>query len=171
MLRTFDQGHGLSSVLLSPDGKTIATFGTDGTARLWNGATGNPIGNPLKHDGPVQESAFSPKGQALVLAYQDGGWQVWDAQTGEPIGDENREGTLTEALGFPPDGNNLRLLGKNGTLKEVDSSWMSPTDPKELLARSRVAGLCEVNAGGSLDPVSEDDWIKDWRQAREDSRP
>jgi WD40 repeat protein len=171
MAKTLSHGHALSNVLFSPDGSRIATVGTDGTVRLWDGQTGDPVGDPLKHEGPAQDSAFSPKGQALVLAYQDGGWQVWDPKTGEPIGDETQEGVLIEGLGFAADGTTLRLLDKKGNLKTLDSSWMGPMDPDQLLLRSRVAGLCAVDSSGSLDPVSTDSWMKDWRQIPTGANP
>ena len=40
------------SAAFSPDGKRIVTASLDKTARVWDAATGQPIGEPLKgHDG------------------------------------------------------------------------------------------------------------------------
>ena len=36
------------SAAFSPDGKRIVTASSDKTARLWDAATGKPIGEPLK---------------------------------------------------------------------------------------------------------------------------
>ncbi|HVM31609.1 MAG TPA: protein kinase [bacterium] len=170
-VKSFAHGHALSGVLFSPKGDRVASLGSDGTARLWDVATGKPAGNPLQHAGPLQDWAFSPGGQALVLAYQDGGWQVWDAKTGEPIGDETQEGLLIVELGFSPDGKTLRLLDKKGGLKTLDSSWMDPLDADALLLKSKVAGLCEVDAGGTLAPLSTDAWVKDFKQVAGSRNP
>ena len=39
------------SVAFSPDGKTILTGSFDKTARLWDAATGRPLGQPMEHSG------------------------------------------------------------------------------------------------------------------------
>ena len=39
------------SAALSPDGKRIVTASVDKTARIWDAASGKPIGEPLKGHG------------------------------------------------------------------------------------------------------------------------
>ena len=48
-----EHSDGVWSVAFSPDGKTILTGMLDKTARLWDAATGRPIGQPLRAFGPV----------------------------------------------------------------------------------------------------------------------
>ena len=50
----------------SPDGKTLATAGDDGTARLWNLATGQQIRSLTIGSVPVISVAFSPDGKTLA---------------------------------------------------------------------------------------------------------
>ena len=51
----------------SPDGKTILTGSDDGTARLWDAATGRPVGPPIRARGEDRRPcvAFSPDGKLV----------------------------------------------------------------------------------------------------------
>ena len=56
------------SAAFSPDGTRIVTASYDKTARVWDAATGQPIGEPLKgHDGAVSSAALAPTASASSL--------------------------------------------------------------------------------------------------------
>ena len=72
----------MSSAAFSPDGKRIVTASEDKTARIWDAATGRPIGEPLEgHEKEVTSAAFSPDGKRIVTASEDKTARVWDAET------------------------------------------------------------------------------------------
>ncbi|HEX8115546.1 MAG TPA: TIR domain-containing protein, partial [Kofleriaceae bacterium] len=80
-------GHreGVWAAAFSPDGTRVVTAGGDGTARIWDARTGQPVTGPLQHQDVVRAVAFSPDGTRVVTASEDNTARVWDARTGLPV--------------------------------------------------------------------------------------
>jgi hypothetical protein len=55
----------------------VLTASIDGTARVWEAATGKPIGEPLRHEKEVYSAAFSPDGRFVLTASRGGTARVW----------------------------------------------------------------------------------------------
>lgn len=92
LLRHAAQGAGVEAIdelvyaNWSPDGSKILATGADNMARLWDAATGRPIGQPMPHLAYILAMAFSPDSKLVVTGSMDRTAQLWDAATGEPLG-------------------------------------------------------------------------------------
>jgi WD40 repeat protein len=71
------EGRGLGGPAWSPDGTRIATAGEDGTARIWDAATGEGLATIAGHIGEVTDVAWSPGGTRIATAGLDGVVKVW----------------------------------------------------------------------------------------------
>ncbi len=99
--------------VFSHDGTRVATASRDGTARLWNAATGAPLGRPAKHEGPVLRVRFSPDDTKLATASRDGTARVWDARTAKPGQLIPLDSPVVD-VAFDPNGRRILAAGEDG---------------------------------------------------------
>jgi WD40 repeat protein len=123
----------LLGAVFSPDSKRFVTVGGNGTIRLWDTATCDPIGverlatNPdngrfiLNNITTAHSAAFSADGKYLAVAYEDGAIAFWDAAT-------MRDMTIFQAhppdtlrtVCFSPDGARLASTATDGSVRFWD---------------------------------------------------
>ena len=65
------------SAAFSPDGRRVVTASYDKTARLWDAATGKPIGDLVGHTDNLVSAAFSPDGLRIVTTSWDYTARLW----------------------------------------------------------------------------------------------
>ena len=98
-------------------------------ARVWDAATGMPIGEPMRQVDVIKSEDLSRDGRRLVTA-SGGVAQVWDAMTGAPIGQPMKhENTVTSAA-FSPDGSRIVTSSSDKTAR----LWIAPPMAKDIVA-------------------------------------
>ena len=97
----------------SPDGKTVVTASADGTAQLWDVATGYSRTEPLRHDDRVLFAAFSPDGTIVVTASADRTARLWNVATGQPRSEPLRHERAVLLARFSDDGTTVLTVDDN----------------------------------------------------------
>src|SRR5215213_8772762 len=119
-------GHtqAINSIGFSPDGKLVVTASADGTAWIWDAATGATVGYLRGHSKSVNTASFSPDGKFIVTAGDDATVRLWDA------------GRFTL----------VRTIG--GTYpREVSSAEYSPDGRFIVAASAEAAWICDPVKG------------------------
>ena len=116
----------LLSAQFSPDGQRVVTASRDNTARLWDAASGKPIGKPMKHEDTVWSAQFSPDGQRVVTASHDKTVRLWDAGSGKPIGEPMKHEYGVNSAQFSPDGQRVVTASEDGTAWVWDAASGQP---------------------------------------------
>jgi hypothetical protein len=164
-------GVGFSSVAFSPGGQRIAAASWEGTAGLWDAASGDPVAVLRGHKGYPLAVAFSPDGGRVATAGTDNRACLWDS-SGEPLAVlEGHTGPVQAAV-FTPDGARVVTASQDGTARLWD-----PTSGKQLAFledhRDRLWHLWSVAIspdGGRFATVGGDGTVRLWiaRESPED---
>jgi len=101
-LKGFSHGDTIYDLAISPDGRTIATASRDGTAKLWDLATGALRAKLKGHDRGVRLLTFSPDGTTLATGSNDRTARLWDVATGQLKATLEHKGTVW-SLSFSAD--------------------------------------------------------------------
>ncbi|MEU2946973.1 serine/threonine-protein kinase [Nocardiopsis alba] len=106
----------VNTVVFNSDGDTVATAGSDGTARLWDVETGELIATPKSFDGHVWSVAFSPDDATVASVHSDGTAQLWDIDTEEPTPLPGHTGYV-RSVAFGPDGSTVATASDDRTTR------------------------------------------------------
>ncbi len=132
LTKPLQHADSLSHAGFSPDGSMVVTASRDGTARIWDAATGEPLTEPLQHGGIVNYAEFSPDGSRIVTASNDNCAIIWDVATGEPLTrplEHQGLGLLEEIVGhatFSADGSRVVTASGDRTAQIWDAWTGNP---------------------------------------------
>ncbi|MFD1542410.1 WD40 repeat domain-containing protein [Nonomuraea guangzhouensis] len=112
-------GHAkpVNSLDFTRDGTYLATGSEDGTARVWNVATGVSV-TTLKSDAEsVMSVAFNPDGTRLATGSFDGTVRIWDVATGLVVTELKGQSQYLSAVAFNANGTRLATGSSDGTAR------------------------------------------------------
>ena len=97
----------VSSVVYSPDGRTITSGGWDNTVRLWDAETGQHKITLTGHTSRVNAVAYSPDGNSIASASDDHTIRLWDAATGQTQVVLRGHTDFVQSVAYSPDGRTI----------------------------------------------------------------
>jgi WD40 repeat protein/transcriptional regulator with XRE-family HTH domain len=159
------------AVTFNRRGTLLASAGADGTVRLWNPATGRPVGAPLHASARngVNGVAFSPDGKLLASAGADGTVRLWNPATGRLVrAPLHASGPTTarygvRAVAFSRDGTLLASAGADGTVRLWNPATGRPVRaPLHASTRYGVYRVAFSPDGKLLASIGGDNTVRLW---------
>ncbi len=162
-LKVIDAGKPLLGMAFGP-GQRFAAAADDGTVRVWDAVTGEPVGDPLTgHATRVHCVAFSPDGRRLASGSGDKTVRVWDVVTGQPIGRPLVGHTgVIYAVAFSPDGRWLATAGDDRTVRVWDAATGEPINEPLTAHTGVVYGVAFSPDGRRLASAGGDKTVRLW---------
>ena len=134
------------SVAFSPDGTRLATASQDGTAKIWDAATGKPLltlqvfSSTTGLKGGANSVVFSPDGKLLATASDDKQVRLWDPVTGQLMRTLSGHTDQVDTVRFSPDGTLLGSASADKTAKV----WDVATGRELLTLRGHTEGVISI---------------------------
>jgi WD40 repeat protein len=118
------RGHSeaVYGVAFSPDGARIATGSWDGTAKVWDAASGRLIRTLKGHPTEISSLIYSPDGRQIATGSADYTVKVWDAAGGRLLHTLKGPPAQIHSLAFSPDGRRIVTGRQDLTAKVWDVS-------------------------------------------------
>ncbi|MFZ1990073.1 MAG: TIR domain-containing protein [Alphaproteobacteria bacterium] len=154
-------GSNINGVSFSHSGKMLATASDDGTARVWDAASGAQLAILTGHQNWVWSAKFSPDEKSVVTASRDLTAKIWDAQSGDlRLTLKGHTASVLDA-DFHPSSHEIVTASADGTLRIWDSD--SGDQKRTMNDGSRVNALAVSTDGNTIASADTSGTVRLWR--------
>lgn len=131
----------IDELKFSPDGTRLVTASNDGTAKMWDVATGAElITLSGVHTSGVHCVAFSPDGKFLATGGDDRKVVIWDLATLEPTLILPTQGSTITSIVYSPDGSQITT----SSLTDSAYVWDTATGDRRLDLSGHPSGIWDT---------------------------
>ena len=148
-------------IAFSPDGKTVLTGSADRTTRLWDAATGEPLGPPQTHSAQIRAVAFHPDGKTVLTGGGDRNAQRWDLATWRRLGPPLEHDGEVNSVGFTRDARLIVTASHDGTARLWHPETGKQVGPSLTHGRCVHQAVCAPD-GATLATCSNDATVHLW---------
>jgi WD40 repeat protein/transcriptional regulator with XRE-family HTH domain len=152
--------HGVRSVTLSADGRLLASGSEDGTACVWEAASGRLLTTLHGHASGVWGVALGADGRLLASAGPDGTVRLWEAASGRLLAALHGRSDWVFGLALSADGQLLASGSQDGTVQLWEAS--SGRLLTMLYGHTNVVWSVALSADGRLLASGSEDGVRLW---------
>jgi WD40 repeat protein len=161
-LRVLEHTGLSAAAAISADGRHIATGGDNKTAKLWDAASGELLGETPDHEAEVTAVAFSPDGSQLFTGDAFGRCRLWQiaAKPWSLKWSEQRHSRGVTAACFLPDGKRILTASSDRTVAQSNAADGAPLAP--LGHPGAVTSMTLAGNGRQLLTTCSDGKVRLW---------
>jgi WD40 repeat protein len=157
---------GVNSVVISPNGKILASGGSDDTIKLWDLTTRKEILTLRGHDLGINSVVFTPDSKKLISGGWDNTIKIWNIATGKEIHTIKDDELKITSIALSPDGKTI--ASASWEIDKTIQLWDVETGRKvrTLIGHSSTLRAIAFSSDSkTLASAANDNTIKLWNLA------
>ncbi|QQP56971.1 U4/U6 small nuclear ribonucleoprotein Prp4 [Caligus rogercresseyi] len=120
---------------------SMASCAQDGTVKLWNLESEEPIADIEGHDARVSHCAYHPSGRFLATCVYDNSWRLWDLEQLEEVLHQEGHSKPVHCIAFQNDGS----LALTGGMDSFGRIWDLRTGQCIMFLEGHLKGIIGVD--------------------------